>query len=91
MSVTEVHDVDGLPCFEDLIVEVIPAPAEKETANIAEELARRATSRLGYVLDQRQARSTSFASKPRDAGRLRLHHSSAASICATAIGATVTV
>jgi hypothetical protein len=54
VSVTEVHDVDGLSCFEGLIVEVIPAPREKQTADITEELARRATSRLGYVLDQRQ-------------------------------------
>src|SRR5262249_41917478 len=54
MSVTEVHDVDGLLRVEDLVVEVIPAPAEKQTADITEELARRATSRLGYVLDQRQ-------------------------------------
>jgi YgiT-type zinc finger domain-containing protein len=54
MSVTEVHDVDGLLCVEHLVVEVIPAPAEKQTADMTEELARRATSRLGYVLDQRQ-------------------------------------
>ena len=53
MSVTEVHDVDGLLCVENLVVEVIPAPAEKQTADIAEELARRTTSHLAYVLDQR--------------------------------------
>jgi len=33
---------------------VIPAPAEKQTADITEELARRATPSLGYVLDQLQ-------------------------------------
>jgi hypothetical protein len=91
MSVTEVHDVDGLPCFEDLIVEVIPAPAEKETANIAEELARRATSRLGYVLDQRQGAINFVREQASGRRPVAAPHSSAASICATAIGATVTV
>jgi hypothetical protein len=49
--VTEVHDVDGVLRVEYLVVEVIPAPPEEQTADITEELARRATPSLGYALD----------------------------------------
>ena len=47
----EVHDVDGVLRVEYLVVEVIPTPREEQTADITEELARRTTPGLGYVLD----------------------------------------
>jgi hypothetical protein len=49
--VAEVHDVDGVLRVEHLVVEVIPTPREEQTADITEELARRTTPSLGYVLD----------------------------------------
>jgi hypothetical protein len=50
-SGTKVHDVDRVLRVEDLVVKVIPAPPQEQTADVAEERARCATPRLGYVLD----------------------------------------